>query len=508
MRASRRVWASARDKFNSIMENIPPSATCRSVAEPIPANLPLGPLSGTTFGVKLNIASTAAPVDCASEMLRDYVSPFSSTAVLLVEQAGLVSRGTTNMDEFGMGSATTLSSHGAAVNPRYWPEVRVTGGSSGGSAAAVAAGYVDFALGTDTGGSVRQPAVWCGVVGFKPSYGRISRHGVVAYAQLLDTVGVVARLVQMVQKVFRVLDVEDRGDVTSVPEAMRRRGVRGEMTEVTEQNELTQKSSENINPSHSISHPPSQEPLRWVVGVPEQMLLGEVSAEAVLALEHVLAGLQQRGCTIVPVSVPAVAHLLLAYYTLATAEAASDLARYDGVRYGAEEGAAPVSGATEPQSDARRRAAARSRALGPEVQRRVLLGNYTLSSALGSHYLRATGVRRRLVDEFNHVFARPHGLGAGDNGDPDLVRCDVLLSPAVLGRAPLAADYQRDVAQNFLEGYASDALTVPASMAGLPTVSVPCGHVGVQVMAQFGDDTTALAVAQEVEKIAHDFLEL
>lgn len=469
MRASGRVWAHARDKFNCIVA----AATAPAAQPPAAGAAGVPPLSGTTFAVKLNIASTAAPADCASAMLGDYVSPFDSTAVRLVQRAGLALRGTANMDEFGMGSATTHSSHGATVNPRYWPEVRVAGGSSGGSAAAVAAGYVDFALGTDTGGLVRQPAVWCGVVGFKPSYGRVSRHGVVAYAQLLDTVGVVARLVHMARRVFGVLDAEDRADVTSVPAAVR-----------------------SSWPAVSTGASPP-DGAAWVVGVPEQMLLGEVSDEALAALERVLVELQRRGCTVVPVSVPAMAHLLLAYYTLATAEAASDLARYDGVRFGA---GAPAG------DDGAGRAAVRSRALGAEVQRRVLLGNYTLSAALGVQYQRATAVRRRLVEELNDVFARAHGLGVADarGGARRAARCDVLLSPAVLGRAPLAADWERDVAHNFVAGYASDVLTVPASMAGLPTVSVPFGHVGVQVMAQFGDDAAALAVAGVVELIARD----
>lgn len=435
----------ALDKFNSIVHVLAQAARPLS---------PTGVLSGKTFAAKANIATSRAPVDCALRVLDSYTGPFTSTAVRLLEQAGAVCIGTTNMDEFGMGLASTHSSHGAVVNPQYYPANHVAGGSLGGSAACVAAGLADFALGTDTGGSVRQPAAWCGVVGFKPTYGLISRFGVVAYAQLLDTVGILARLVRTTRDVFGVLDKWDDNDVTALPLLVRGR-----------------KAKEGP----------------WVVGVPEQMLLGEVGPEALEALELALVGLKKLGHKIVPVLIPALSRLLLAYYTLATAEAASNLARYDGVRYGENE---------------------KGHSFGVEVRRRVLSGTYTLSSELGLHYKHATLVREKLVEELNCVFASAHlFVGVGEkhkdvarNGPDSGSGVDVLLAPTVLGRAP-ERDVYDQITRNFIEGYAGDVPSVPASLAGLPTVSVPFNGVGIQVMAQHGDDATALSVSEAVETI-------
>lgn len=406
-----------------------------------------GLLSGTTFVAKDNFTTTLEPTSCGSRMLQTYTSPFTATAIKLLEKEGLVLVGKSNMDEFGMGSSSTNSVHGPVVNPRH--KDRIAGGSSGGSAAAVAAGLVDFSLGTDTGGSVRQPASYCGIVGFKPSYGRISRHGVVAYAQGFDTVGIMARDVATTQKVFEVLDKFDENDVTSLPEALR-----GE--------------NETL-------------PRRLVVGVPREFLLQELSPETLREFQKVLVKLMENGHTIAPVSVPAIFKLLSAYYTLATAEAALNLARYDGVRYGHS-------------GDGNNR----SSGFGPEVQRRIMLGNYTLSSESGNHYLRATRVRAELVEQMNGVF-RATNTVVTLKTNPG--RCDVIVAPTSFGTPPTVDEYVQETDENFLNGYINDVFTIPASMAGIPAISVPCqsADYGIQIMAQYGHDSALLQVARTVE---------
>lgn len=421
--------------------------------------LGFGPLASTTFIVKDNFTTTDEPTTCGSLMLKEYVSPFDAAAVQLLEGAGLALVGKSNMDEFGMGSSTTYSVHGVTLNPRY-KEKRISGGSSGGSAAAVAAKLADFALGTDTGGSVRQPASYCGVVGFKPSYGRISRYGVVSYAQGFDTVGILAREVATARRVFDVLDKYDEKDITSLPVSIR------------ESIAADKRSMEKMN-----------------IGIPQELLLAELSEESIAQFENVLVKLMLLGHTVKPVSVPSIGKLLSAYYTLATAEAASNLSRFDGIRYGHS---------SESGSGTERIARNRVDGFGPEVQRRIVLGNYTLSSESGDYYLKATQVRKKLVEQFNHVFALANPLtGAAGSAEG----CDVLMSPTTFGRAPTVKDFEKDTKANFLNGYINDVLTVPASLAGLPAISVPCENqdFGVQVMGQYGDDITVLELAEIIE---------
>lgn len=450
MRLQSRLRQALRDPYNSLVLQ---RGTAPRLA---------GPLRNTTFVAKDNFATVGEPTTCASSMLHSYASPFAATAVALLEQAGLAMAGKANMDEFGMGLSTTMSHHGATVNPRY-ADVRICGGSSGGSAAAVAAGMVDFSLGTDTGGSVRMPASYSGTVGFKPSYGRVSRYGVVAYAQGFDTVGVFAGSVKTAADVFAVLDRHDAKDITSMPQQVR--------NAVVEHQRLRTRKT-------------------LTIGVPAELLLAELQPDTMLQFRTVLQTLMQMGHAVHPVSVPSIAKLLAAYYTLAPAEAASNLARYDGVRYG--HAAAAASGEAYIVRN-------RSDSLGSEVQRRLILGNYTLSSESGDNYFRATRVRKALVDELNDVFAFPN-LVVRAPGAPD--GCDVLLSPTTFGRAPKVAEFEQQTGENFLNMYLNDVLTVPASMAGLPAISVPCedADYGVQVMGQLGDDAMVLEVASLIEQ--------
>ncbi|SGZ46948.1 CIC11C00000000819 [Sungouiella intermedia] len=447
-KTSRLLTQTSRDAYNSII--VSRLAVFNS----------LGALANTAFIVKDNISTTDEPTSCGSPMLKEYVSPFNASVVKLLEDAGLTMAGKSNLDEFGMGSGTTFSVHGPTINPRY-SEKRVCGGSSGGSAAAVAAELADFALGTDTGGSVRQPASYCGIVGFKPTYGRISRYGVVAYAQGFDTVGILAREVATAERVFKVLNKYDEKDITSLPQSIR--------------DQITSNKRDTTS---------------LVIGVPKELLLAEISEDVTVQFEKVLTRLMDLGHTIKPVSIPSIGKLLSAYYTLATAEAASNLSRFDGIVYGSD---------SDFSSGMDRIAHNRSVGFGAEVQRRIVLGNYTLSSESGDYFLRATRVRRQLVQELNDIFIMANPL-TGEAGNPG--GCDLLISPTAFGRAPLLEEFESDTQSNFLNGYINDVLTIPGSMAGLPSISVPCEDkdFGVQIMGQFGDDMKVLEAAEIVER--------
>lgn len=425
------------------------------------------------FAVKANIAVKDHLTTCGSEILRNYTSPYTATCVKRLLDSGSEFLGITNMDEFGMGLSLTALVHGPVVNPLYPHERHISGGSSGGSAAAVSAGLCDFALGTDTGGSVRQPASYCGVVGFKPTYGRISRFGVVPYAQTLDTVGILAGSIDTVRKVFAVLDAHDEDDITSMGERTRRKtGI------------------ENRENGESPDYAS-----QLVIGIPQEFLLQDISESMMSEFQSVVELLMDNGHAVVPVSMPLVSHALSAYYTLATAEAASNLARYDGIRYGKLR---PEGAKSAPQLIAQ----SRSAGFGPETQRRIVLGNYALSSESHGHYGRATQIRRNLAIEFNGVFKKDNPLTGSSSSGP----CHILLSPSALGAAPSFQQHAEETAANFLNGYANDILTVPASLAGIPAVSVPARdkRFGVQVMGQFGDDDAVLTIAEMVEKLVGD----
>lgn len=449
LRTCRRLIATeARDTYNSIVSH-------RKITK---CDLKDDKL---TYLAKTNISTTEEPTTAGSSMLKDYVSPFNATIIDLLDASGHVMLGKTNLDEFGMGSSTTYTTHGATKNPRY-DDDRTAGGSSGGSAAAIAGNLADFALGTDTGGSVRQPASYCGIIGFKPTYGRISRYGVIPYAQGFDTVGILARKVGTAKTVFDVLDEFDTKDITSLPQTIR------------------EKFRENLAVTDKITF-----------GVPQELLLAELNEETAEQFENVLAKLMDIGHTVRPVSIPTIGKSLLAYYTLATSDAASNLARFDGIRYG--KSLSEASGTD-------RIAQNRSAGLGPEVQRRIIVGNYSLLSESENFLLKATELRRKLVGELNDVFARPNHLTGTEGVDGG---CDVLLCPTAFGRAPTIAEVRSDNQENFLNEFVNDILTVPASMAGLPAISVPCENAdfGIQVMGQHGDDANVLEVAERIESL-------
>lgn len=374
-----------------------------------------GPLAGVPVAWKDNLVVAGRIASAGSRMLESYRSPFTATVIERLLQAGAVLVGRTNMDEFGMGSSTETSAFGPTLNP--WQRDRVPGGSSGGSAAAVAAGFCPIALGSDTGGSVRQPAALCGVTGLKPSYGRTSRNGLIAYASSLDCVGAFARDADDLALWLDVAAGLDAADATTVdlpeePPAMPRDDLAG---------------------------------LR--IGVPWELNGPGLDEEVATAASAALSRLRDLGARTIEVSLPSVAHAVPAYYLIATAEAASNLARYDGVRYGLRRNAARCEAMMT---------ASRSAGFGPEVQLRILLG--TFASSVGyqdEFYGQATRARELLRADFEASFAR----------------CDVVFCPtSPVPAFPLASRIDDPLAM-----YLCDALTVPASLAGLPALSQPCG---------------------------------
>ncbi|ODQ80511.1 hypothetical protein BABINDRAFT_160784 [Babjeviella inositovora NRRL Y-12698] len=431
----------------------------------------LSPLAGKLCAIKDNIATTEEPTTCSSRALSRYVSPYNATVTSLLYAAGASVVGKTNMDEFGMGAATTHSYYGVTRNPQD-PE-RIIGGSSGGSAAAVAAGICDFALGTDTGGSVRNPATHGGIVGLKPSYGRVSRWGVIPYAQSFDTVGVLASNVATARDVYMVLDKYDTKDPTCLDNNMR----------------------------ETILTFVGKRSGKLVIGIPLEFNIAELVPEIRDVWASVLIKLHEKGYTIKQVSIPAVKQSLPTYYTLALAEAASNLAKYDGIRYGYRDAETDIE---KEGSEKTMFAETRSAQFNPEVKQRILLGNYNLSSdGYKNNFLKALQLRKQLTDEFNKVFRLNNALATVE-GNPQGV--DVLISPTQSEETPKLHIYELQLKESPVYGYINDVLTVPGSLSGLPCISVPVGGkdmpLGIQVMGQFGDDVAVLEMGEEVMNLS------
>ncbi|KAJ1930324.1 Trimeric GatFAB AmidoTransferase(AdT) complex subunit [Tieghemiomyces parasiticus] len=498
----------------------------------------LRPLAGVLVGVKDNICTAGRPTTCASPVLDQFQSPYDATAVRLLQEAGAIVVGKTNLDEFGMGSLGLFSSHGAVINPVPYLDRKArgdgqgegpvdplysAGGSSSGSAAAVAVGQCDVALGTDTGGSVRLPASYCGVVGFKPSYGRISRWGVVAYANSLDTVGILTRSVQDSRTVYDIIAQADPQDPTALDDPAR------EQLRTT----VMPEDLAEVRTGWSLSNLQGCR-----VGVPQEYFVKELSDDVTALWRRSMAQLTARGATVVPVSCPHTRYALSSYYILAPAEASSNLARYDGVRYG--HGHAVAEGGPDSAHEHASRlptlgksispktlyGAVRSHGFGPEVQRRILLGTYVLTaSAYEDYFLQAQKVRRLVQRDFDHVFRRPNVLRPDSLTSAAAQGVDVLLTPTALSHAPQlptipsvgrsAGSSPKGIAMADVNGYVNDIMTVPSSLAGLPAISVPFGRVatddhgvtlpaGLQLIAQYGDETTLLNVAEALEAVNSD----
>ena len=411
-----------------------------------------GPLAGTTVAVKDNISTAGVRTTCGSEMLADYVPPYSATVVDRLTEAGATVVGKTNMDEFGMGTTTETSAFGPTRNPAD-PE-RVPGGSSGGSAAAVAAGEADVALGSDTGGSVRCPAAFCGVVGIKPTYGLVSRYGLVAYANSLEQIGPIAGTVEEAAAVLDVIAGADPND-----------GTTRELSDV-----------EDVDPAAGYAAAADGEVDGLTVGVPTELFDG-ADERVVETVEDALDDLAARGAETTEISLPSVEHAVQAYYVIAMSEASSNLARFDGVRYGHRADADGNWNETFAET--------REEGFGAEVKRRILLGTYALSAGYhDKYYAKAQDARAWVRRDFEDAFAD----------------VDVIASPTM----PVLPFELGESLDDPLRMYLADANTTPVNLANLPAISVPAGEadglpVGLQLVGPKFDEATVIRAASAVE---------
>ncbi len=408
-----------------------------------------GPLAGRTVAVKDNISTEGVRTTCGSEMLADYVPPYDATVVERLHEAGATIVGKTNMDEFGMGTTTETSAFGPTRNPVDTD--RVPGGSSGGSAAAVAAGEADLALGSDTGGSVRCPAAFCGVVGIKPTYGLVSRYGLVAYANSLEQVGPIAPTVEGAAELLDVIAGPDPNDATTRLDDGQRPG--GD-------------EDDDAHPAEGTDYAAAADGdvagLR--VGVPTELVDGAEEG-VVRVFEDALDDLRSQGATVEEVSLPSVEYAVAAYYVIAMGEASSNLARFDGVRFGHSGGDGDWNEAF---------AATREEGFGEEVKRRVLLGTYALSAGYHDKYYRkAQDARAWVKSDFDEAFER----------------VDVIASPTM----PVLPFELGESLDDPVRMYLADANTTPVNLADLPAISVPAGRadglpVGIQLVGPaFGE---------------------
>ncbi len=408
-------------------------------------------LDGLPVAIKDIMVQSGEPTRCASRILEGFVSPYTATVVERLEHAGAIVMGRTNLEEFAMGSSTEHSAEGPTRNP--WNLACTPGGSSGGSAAAVAARIVPAALGTDTGGSIRQPASFCGIVGIKPTYGRVSRWGIVAFASSLDQVGAFAQTASDCAWILEAIAGHDPRDSTSIPESV---------------------------PNYSDALTGDVSDLR--LGLPREYFVEEgVDPRVWTAVREAGAELERAGAKIVEVSLPHARYAIATYYLIANAEASSNLARFDGVRYGHR--ASDTDGLTEMYCRSR------SEGFGAEVKRRILLGTYVLSAGYyDAYYRKAQQVRTLLRRDFEEAFKG----------------CDALITPT----CPEVAFRLGEKTEDPLTMYLSDIYTVSCNLAGIPGMSLPCGSVdglpvGLQLLGRALDESTLLRIADAYQRLTH-----
>lgn len=472
------------DSYNSIVARVADQG-CRN-----------GVLSGWNAAIKANLCIQDVNTSCASRMLLDFRPTFYATAVELVRNAGARLSYQTNCDEFGMGSGNVHSVHGTVRNPaspeaamrKQWnaEQDRAAGGSSGGSAAAVRAGLARFSLASDTGGSIRLPAAYCGVVGLKPSYGLVSRRGLVSYADSLDTVGAMARNVDDTNAVFRVIASVDTRDPTCASVETRNRARHGLATHL-----------EHIGETSSPSLPLSG--VR--IGIPQEYFPEELHSRVMPPFRAAVSALEQAGAKTTRISLPSTQSALSAYYIISSAEASSNLARYDGVEYGF----------SAPLTDTTHHAYAQTRTVGfgEEVRKRILLGTYALTAdAFDNFFLEASRVRKAIQQDFQSALRIPNPLIADQHArTPAANGVDVILHPSAVNTAPTLANSLRSViSSESVAEYVQDVLTVPASLAGLPAMSIPAGvaqddgwPVGVTAVTQWGCEELLFKVGRALE---------
>lgn len=414
---------------------------------------PLGKLAGLVLAVKDNICLMGHPTTCGSRILQNFIPPYNATAVQkILDEDGIII-GKTNLDEFAMGSSSEFSIFGPVRNPNN--SDYVAGGSSGGSAVAVKANLADLALGSDTGGSVRQPASFCGVVGLKPSYGRVSRYGLVAYASSLDQIGVFGKSVRDVAFLTEIISGADPHDPTSAPV-----------------------------PVADFTQSPDQPPRRLRIGIPQEYFAEGLEPEVKNSVMNVINLLKQEGFPVRNIALPLTGYAIATYYIIATAEASSNLARYDGVRYGYR-----ARGADNLREMYEK---TRSEGFGTEVKRRIMLGTYVLSSGYyEAYYKKAQQVRRLIKDQFDDVFKK----------------VDVLITPT----APTPPFKIGEKIEDPLQMYLSDVYTVQANLAGICAISLPGGKtktglpIGVQIMAGAFREDVLFQLGNYIEQLIHNY---
>lgn len=423
-------------------------AQAKAVDEKIARGEEIAFLEGIPGAIKDNICTKGVKTTCASRILQKFVPPYDATVVQKLAAQNPVVLGKTNLDEFAMGGSTENSAFHPTHNP--WNTDCVPGGSSGGSAAAVAAGTAVWALGSDTGGSIRQPASFCGVVGMKPTYGRVSRYGLVAYASSLDQIGPITKDVTDCANILNIIAGRDEMDSTSIDKEV---------------------------PDYTKSLVQDVKGLK--IGLPKEYFVKGMDPEVEGAVKAAVKQLESLGAEVVEISLPNTDYAISTYYLIAPAEAATNLARYDGVSYGerAEDAADLVEMMTK----------TRSQYLGEEVKRRIMIGNYALSAGYyDAYYLKALKVRRLVKEDYDKAFKE----------------VDVIICPA----APSVAYKIGEKIDNPLEMYLQDACTVPLNLAGLPGISVPCGYnkdkmpIGMQIIGKALDEEILIRVAYTYEQ--------
>lgn len=423
-------------------------AQAKAVDEKIAKGEEIAFLEGIPGAIKDNICTKGIKTTCASKILQKFVPPYDATVMQKLEAQNPVVLGKTNLDEFAMGGSTENSAYHPTCNP--WNIDCVPGGSSGGSAAAVAAGTAVWALGSDTGGSIRQPASFCGVVGMKPTYGRVSRYGLVAYASSLDQIGPITKDVTDCAHILNIIAGRDEMDSTSLD------------VQVPDFTKALVQDVKGLK-----------------IGLPKEYFVKGMDPEVEAAVKNGVKELEKLGAEVVEISLPNTDYAISTYYLIAPAEAATNLARYDGVSYGerAEDAADLVEMMTK----------TRTQYLGEEVKRRIMIGNYALSAGYyDAYYLKALKVRRLVKEDYDKAFKD----------------VDVIICPA----APSVAYKIGEKISNPLEMYLQDACTVPLNLAGLPGISVPCGYnkdkmpIGMQIIGKALDEETILRVAYTYEQ--------
>lgn len=423
-------------------------AQAKAVDEKIAKGEEIAFLEGIPGAIKDNICTKGIKTTCASKILQKFVPPYDATVMQKLEAQNPVVLGKTNLDEFAMGGSTENSAYHPTCNP--WNTDCVPGGSSGGSAAAVAAGTAVWALGSDTGGSIRQPASFCGVVGMKPTYGRVSRYGLVAYASSLDQIGPITKDVTDCAHILNIIAGRDEMDSTSLD------------VQVPDFTKALVQDVKGLK-----------------IGLPKEYFVKGMDPGVEAAVKNGVKELEKLGAEVVEISLPNTDYAISTYYLIAPAEAATNLARYDGVSYGerAEDAADLVEMMTK----------TRTQYLGEEVKRRIMIGNYALSAGYyDAYYLKALKVRRLVKEDYDKAFKD----------------VDVIICPA----APSVAYKIGEKISNPLEMYLQDACTVPLNLAGLPGISVPCGYnkdkmpIGMQIIGKALDEETILRVAYTYEQ--------